>query len=98
MLHRHARTARRSALTALGALVLAGLPAAASAQEDDTVTISGTFNMDYSYGELDLYYFDPDLLTVAAARSSRVPMLGGYLVYPFRIASLPASAAVSGVP
>ncbi|GAA3196823.1 MULTISPECIES: trypsin-like serine protease [Streptomyces] len=31
MLHRHARTARRSALTALGALVLAGLPAAASA-------------------------------------------------------------------
>jgi hypothetical protein len=36
----------------------------ASAQEDGTVTISGTLGMDYLNGELDLYYFDPDLLTV----------------------------------
>lgn len=45
-------------------LSLALAPPPASAQEDGTVTISGTFSMDYLYGELDLYYFDPDLLGV----------------------------------
>jgi hypothetical protein len=45
-------------------LAIALAPGTASAQEDGTVTISGTFSVDYVYGELDLYYFDPDLLTV----------------------------------
>ena len=45
-------------------LALALAPCAASAQEDGTVTISGTFSMDYVSGELDLYLFDPDLLAV----------------------------------
>lgn len=45
-------------------LAIAMAPGAARAQEDGTVTISGLFNMDYMYGELDLYYFEPDLLTV----------------------------------
>ncbi|GAA2562674.1 MULTISPECIES: alpha-lytic protease prodomain-containing protein [Streptomyces] len=39
MVHRHARAARRSAVTALGALVLAGLPAAAAA---DPAPAAGT--------------------------------------------------------
>ncbi|CAL9648975.1 carbohydrate-binding protein [Streptomyces sp. enrichment culture] len=38
MAHRHARTARRSAATAIGALVLAGLPAAAAA---DSAPVAG---------------------------------------------------------
>jgi hypothetical protein len=46
------------------AIVLA--PGAASAQEADTVTISGTFSMDYLYGELDLYMVAPDLAAVYA--------------------------------
>jgi hypothetical protein len=50
--------------TAVLALVIALLPGTAPAQEDGTVTISGLFSMDYLYGELDLYYFDPDLLGV----------------------------------
>jgi hypothetical protein len=50
--------------TAVLALVIALAPRAACAQEDGTVTISGLFSMDYLSGELDLYYFDPDLLTV----------------------------------
>jgi hypothetical protein len=45
-------------------LTIAVTPRAASAQEDGTVTISGLFSMDYLSGELDLYYFDPDLLAV----------------------------------
>jgi hypothetical protein len=45
-------------------LAIALRPGAASAQEEGTVTISGSFSMDYMYGELDLYYFDPDLLAV----------------------------------
>jgi len=50
--------------TAVLALVIALLPGTAPAQEDGTIKISGLFSMDYMYGELDLYYFDPDLLTV----------------------------------
>jgi hypothetical protein len=50
--------------TAVLALLIALAPGAASAQEEGTVTISGRFSMDYLYGELDLYYFDPDLLGV----------------------------------
>ena len=41
--------------TAILALALALAPGVASAQETGTVTISGTFSMDYLYGELDLY-------------------------------------------
>lgn len=50
-------------LQKVAALVLAIMwaPDVASAQVDGTVTISGSFRMDYLYGELDLYYFDPDL-------------------------------------
>jgi hypothetical protein len=51
---------------ALLILAIALAPVAASAAEDGTVTISGTFSMDYLYGELDLYYFDPDFLNVYA--------------------------------
>ena len=47
-------------------LAIALLPAAASAQEDDTITISGVFTMDYLYGELDLYLVAPDLAEVYA--------------------------------
>lgn len=43
-------------------LALTLAPPAATAQQDDTVTISGLFHMDYLYGELDLYYYDPELL------------------------------------
>jgi hypothetical protein len=46
------------------ALAIALLPGAASAQAADTLTISGLFSMDYLSGELDLYYFEPDLLAV----------------------------------
>lgn len=49
---------------AILALVIALAPAAASAQEEGTVTISGRFSMDYLYGELDLSLFEPDLLGV----------------------------------
>lgn len=45
-------------------LAIALAPDSASAQENGTVTISGLFSMDYMFGELDLYYFDPDLLAV----------------------------------
>ena len=45
-------------------LTIAVAPSTASAQEDGTVTISGLFSMDYLSGELDLYYFDPDLVAV----------------------------------
>jgi hypothetical protein len=50
--------------TALLALAIALAPGAASAQETDTVKISGRFSMDYLYGELDLSLFEPDLLGV----------------------------------
>jgi hypothetical protein len=46
---------------ALLALVIALLPATASAQEDGTITISGLFSMDYSFGP-----DDPDLAYVYA--------------------------------
>jgi len=60
---RHLQLSRWAAVLML-ALALA--PPAASAQEDDTVTISGTFSMDYAYGENDLYYVAPELLAVYA--------------------------------
>jgi hypothetical protein len=41
-------------------------PAAASGQEDGTVTISGLFSMDYLSGELDLDMVAPDLAEVYA--------------------------------
>lgn len=47
-------------------LAIALTPAAASAQEGDTLTISGTFSMDYMSGEYDLNWFVPDLLAVYA--------------------------------
>lgn len=47
-------------------LAIALAPGAASAQEADTLTISGTFSMDYLNGELDLYYVAPDLAAVYA--------------------------------
>jgi Calx-beta domain len=47
-------------------LSIALAPGAASAQEADTLTISGTFSMDYLNGESDLYYVAPDLLAVYA--------------------------------
>ena len=50
--------------TAVLALAIALAPGAASAQETDTVKISGRFSMDYLYGELDLSLFEPDLLGV----------------------------------
>jgi len=43
------------------ALAIALVPGAASAQEDGTITISGTFSMDY---EFDMYYLAPELLPV----------------------------------
>ena len=49
---------------AILALAIGLAPGAVSAQEDGTVTIIGTFSMDYLYGELDLSYFAPDLLGV----------------------------------
>src|SRR4249920_651325 len=48
--------------TAALMVAIALAPAAASAQEDGTVTISGLFSMDYLYGEIDLYLGAPDLL------------------------------------
>jgi hypothetical protein len=45
-------------------VAIALAPAAASAQEDGTVTISGLFSMDYMYGERDLDLGAPDLLAV----------------------------------
>src|SRR5689334_20106044 len=53
------RLARWFSLLALAIALARG---AASAQADGTVTISGTFSMDYLYGELDLSLFEPDLL------------------------------------
>ena len=50
--------------TAILALAIASVTAPVMAQETGTVKISGRFSMDYLYGELDLYYFDPDLLAV----------------------------------
>jgi len=50
--------------TAVLALAIALAPGAASAQETDTVKISGRFSMDYLYGELDLSLLEPDLLGV----------------------------------
>src|SRR5262245_60750855 len=50
--------------TAVLALLMAPLAAPVMAQETGTVKISGKFSMDYLSGELDLYYFDPDLLGV----------------------------------
>jgi hypothetical protein len=43
-------------------LAIALAPSTASAQEDDTVTISGLFSMDYMNGEGDLSTVAPDLL------------------------------------
>ncbi|MCW5551307.1 MAG: hypothetical protein KIS67_03980 [Verrucomicrobiae bacterium] len=61
---KHPRPRSRLALwTAALALVIALLPVAASAQEDGTVTISGTFSMDY-INESDLYWYFPDLVAV----------------------------------
>src|SRR5262245_48602958 len=45
-------------------VAIALAPAAASAQEDGTVTISGTFSMDYMSGEYDLDWYLPGLLAV----------------------------------
>src|SRR5215468_11227106 len=50
--------------TAVLALLIAPLAAPVMAQETGTVRISGRFSMDYLSGELDLYYFEPDLLGV----------------------------------
>src|SRR5215471_4973090 len=50
--------------TAVLALLIAPLAAPVMAQETGTFKISGRFSMDYLSGELDLYYFDPDLLWV----------------------------------
>ena len=50
--------------TAVLALLIAPLAAPVMAQETGTVKISGRFSMDYLSGELDLYYFEPDLLGV----------------------------------
>src|SRR5262249_39780046 len=50
--------------TAVLALAIAPLAAPVMAQGTGTVKISGRFSMDYLSGELDLYYFDPDLLGV----------------------------------
>jgi hypothetical protein len=50
--------------TAALMVAIALAPAAASAQEDGTVTISGLFSMDYLYGEIDLNLCAPDLLAV----------------------------------
>jgi hypothetical protein len=58
-------TALSVAVTTL-VLAIALAPRAASAQEADTLTISGTFSMDYLNGELDLYYVAPDLAEVYA--------------------------------
>ena len=52
--------------TAVLALVIAQLPGTAPAQEADTLTISGTFSMDYLNGESDLNWFVPDLVEVYA--------------------------------
>jgi hypothetical protein len=52
--------------TAFLALVIALLPGTAPAQEADTLTISGTFSMDYLNGESDLNWFVPDLVEVYA--------------------------------
>lgn len=45
-------------------LAIALAPSAASAQEADTLTISGLFSMDYMNGETDLSIVAPDLLGV----------------------------------
>src|SRR5215475_5392637 len=50
--------------TAVLALLIAPLAAPVMAQETGTIKISGRFSMDYLSGELDLYYFEPDLLGV----------------------------------
>ena len=47
-------------------LAIALAPGAASAQEADTLRISGTFSMDYLNGESDLNWFVPDLAEVYA--------------------------------
>jgi probable HAF family extracellular repeat protein len=52
------------ALAAALMVAIALAPAAASAQEDGTVTISGTFSMDYMSGESDLNWFLPGLVEV----------------------------------
>lgn len=49
--------------TAVLALLIASVAAPVMA-ETGTVKISGRFSMDYLSGELDLYYFDPNLLAV----------------------------------
>src|SRR5688572_1468740 len=58
------RQSRLPRWTAILALAIALAPGVASAQADGTIKISGRFSMDYLVGELDLYYFDPDLLGV----------------------------------
>src|ERR1041385_4913636 len=50
--------------TAVLGLLIAPLAAPVMAQETGTVKISGRFSMDYLYGELGLYLFEPDLLGV----------------------------------
>src|SRR5262245_61216964 len=45
--------------TAVLALLIASVAAPVMAQETGTVKISGRFSMDYLYGELALYYFEP---------------------------------------
>jgi hypothetical protein len=52
--------------TAVLALAIALLTGTASAQEDDMLTISGKFSMDYLNGESDLNWFVPDLVEVYA--------------------------------
>jgi hypothetical protein len=47
-------------------LAIALVPGAGSAQEADTLTISGLFSMDYLNGELDLSLVAPDLAAVYA--------------------------------
>lgn len=50
--------------TTVLALLIASVEAPVMAIETGTVKISGRFSMDYLDGELDLFYFDPDLLGV----------------------------------
>ncbi|MGN6136988.1 MAG: Calx-beta domain-containing protein [Aureliella sp.] len=45
-------------------LAIALAPGSVSALEEGTIKLSGPFRTDYAYGELDMYYFDPNLLTV----------------------------------
>ena len=61
----HTKFATASARwTAFLALVIALIQGTARAQEDDTVTVSGLFGMDYLSGGEDIFLFYPDLFTV----------------------------------